>query len=163
MKLFKINVNFQRITFKNDGLASIKKERVYIEKLDGFEVYPKYEDIEKLCMDYCKKNFPRSEYFGIIGIEEVYVMENKDRVKPILEELGITPKDEWKTIHSYLPGERDFCYYYTFVIRDKEYCVSGDSRSFVFSVYENHFFLRTLYEGYDIEKLKKAIKKVLKK
>lgn len=91
------------------------------------------------------------------------MMDNKDRVKPILEELGITPKDEWKTIHSYLPGERDYCYYYTFIHKDKEYCVSGDSRSFVFSVDVGYYLPMYLYRGYDIEKLKKAIKKVLKK
>ena len=91
------------------------------------------------------------------------MMKNKDRVKPILEELGITPKDEWKTFHDYRGRPRDYCYYYTFIHKNKEYCVSGDSLSFVFSKDSGCFFPEMLYQGYDIEKLKKAIKKVLKK
>lgn len=90
--------------------------------------------------------------------------ENKDRVKPILEELGIEFKDHWKTIHDYHEkAESDYCYYYTFIHKNKEYCVSGDSFSFVFSQESEYFFPRYIYRGYDINELKKAIRKVMKK
>ena len=85
-----------------------------------------------------------------------------DRVKPILEELGITPTDSWKTIHVYKPNEQDTCYYYSFEHKGKLYCVSGDSYSLVFSKdNQKGFFPKMLYQGYDLKELKKAIKKVV--
>lgn len=160
MKIYELIITFKYFTFINDGLINGRTKTINLKIKENL---PSYMDIERECKIYCDKHLSRCEYFGIIGVEKKYMMENKDRVKPILEEFGITPKDEWKTVHDYRGRPRDYCYYYTFIHKNKEYCVSGDSISFVFSKDSGYFFPEMLYQGYDIEKLKKAIKKVLKK
>lgn len=81
-----------------------------------------------------------------------------DRVKLILDELGIKPLESWHTIH-YFKGNPDKCYYHTFKLNDKCYCVSGDSFSLIFSDEEDNYY----YYGYSDKELKKAIKGVMKK
>lgn len=160
MKIYELIITFKYFTFINDGLINGRTKTINLKIKENL---PSYMDIERECKIYCDKHLSRCEYFGIIGVEKKYMIENEDRIKPILEELGITPKDEWKTVHDYRGRPRDYCYYYTFIHKNKEYCVSGDSISFVFSKDSGYFFPEMLYQGYDIEKLKKAIRKVLKK
>ena len=89
---------------------------------------------------------------------------SKDRIKPILDELGIKPTDNWQTIHVYRPNENDTCYYYAFEHKGKTYCVSGDSYSLVFSKDNpKGFFPKMLYQGYNLKELREAIKKVVSK
>ena len=160
MKIYELIITFKYFTFINDGLINGRTKTINLKIKENL---PSYMDIERECKIYCDKHLSRCEYFGIIGVEKIYMIENEDRIKPILEELGITPKDEWKTVHDYRGRPRDYCYYYTFIHKNKEYCVSGDSISFAFSKDSGYFFPEMLYQGYDIEKLKKAIRKVLKK
>ena len=91
--------------------------------------------------------------------------KNKDRIKPILDKLGITPKDNWVTLHKFKKDEEpDKCYYYTFEHDNKTYCVSGDSISLVFSVENSKCFLPTfLYQGYKETELEEKIRKVIGK
>lgn len=84
---------------------------------------------------------------------------NKDKVKEILNELGITPKDNWQTLRKF-KDKTDTCYYHTFEHKGKMYCVSGDSISYCFSNENNPFDM--IYAGYSIDELKKAIKGVVK-
>ena len=53
-----------------------------------------------------------------------------NKVKPLLDKLGIKPIDSWTTLHKY--NNNDVCYYYVFKVNGIKYCVSGDSISFVF-------------------------------
>ena len=81
-----------------------------------------------------------------------------DRVKLILDELGIKPLESWYTIH-YSKGNPDKCYYHMFKLNNKCYCASGDSSSLIFSDEEDNYF----YQGYSDKVLKDAIKGVMKK
>lgn len=82
-----------------------------------------------------------------------------NKVKMILDKLGIKPTDEWQTKHIF-KNMQDTCYYYTFEHKGKEYCVSGDSHSFVFTD-EDPF--NWIYADYDEKKLEEAIRKVVSK
>lgn len=84
---------------------------------------------------------------------------NKDDLKPLLDKLNIQPTDEWTTIHKF-PKGTFICYYYTFKVKNKTYCVSGDSISYVLSSENNPFM--PMYSGYSIKELEKEIKGVLK-
>lgn len=82
-------------------------------------------------------------------------MKNKDNIKPILDKYNLKIKDSWTTQHLY-PGMKTFiCYYYTFVINNNEYCVSGDSKSYILST-----IVRNIYMGYSLSELEKAIQNI---
>lgn len=82
-------------------------------------------------------------------------MKNKDNIKPILDKYNLKIKDSWTTEHVY-PGNKIFtCYYYVFVTNNNEYCVSGDSESYVFST-----TVSILYMGYSLSDLEKAIQNI---
>lgn len=83
-----------------------------------------------------------------------------DKIKPLLEELGIEPNDSWTCQHIFKPGKLDTVYYYTFKHKGITYCCSNDSYSLVFS--SDKDFL-PIYMGCKIKSLKKAILKVIKK
>ena len=81
-----------------------------------------------------------------------------NKVKPLLDKLGIKPINSWTTIHKY--NNNDVCYYYVFKVNGLKYCVSGDSISFVFS---NEKLIMPIYAGYNIKELEQSIKKVVLK
>lgn len=83
-----------------------------------------------------------------------------DKIKPLLEELGIEPNDSWEINHCFIPGKLDTCYYYTFLHKGITYCCSNDSYSFIFS---SELSINPIYAGYNIKTFKKAILKVIKK
>lgn len=84
---------------------------------------------------------------------------NKDNLKPMLDKLKIKITDSWTTLHKF-PKGTFICYYHTFKVENKTYCVSGDSISYVFSSEDDPF--KPLYTGYSIKELEKKIKGVLK-
>ena len=82
-------------------------------------------------------------------------MKNKDNIKPILDKYNLKIKYSWTTEHVY-PGNKIFtCYYYTFVINNNEYCISGDSRSYILST-----IVGPIYMGYSLSDLEKAIQNI---
>jgi hypothetical protein len=84
-----------------------------------------------------------------------------NKVKMILDKLGIKPTDEWQTKHIFKnKNMQDTCYYYTFEHKGITYCVSGDSYSFVFTD-EDPF--NWIYAGLDEVELEEAIRKVVSK
>lgn len=83
-----------------------------------------------------------------------------DRVKPLLDKLGIEPNDNWITEHILGKGKKDICYYYTFIHEGVTYCVSADSFSCCFS---SDIDFKIIYMGYSMKTLEKKILKELKK
>lgn len=80
---------------------------------------------------------------------------NKNLIKPLIEKYNLNVKDHWTTEHVY-PGNKSLtCYYYVFVLNGHEYCVSGDSESYVFST-----TVSILYMGYSLSDLEKAIQNI---
>lgn len=85
---------------------------------------------------------------------------NADRLKPLLDKLGIKPVDNWCTMHVGTPMGNLKCYYYQFRYKGKDYCTSDDSVSVIFSTLKkNDFWPMYIYTGTSMEELEKAIKK----
>lgn len=87
---------------------------------------------------------------------------NADRLKPLLDKLGIKYDVNWFTIHKNTPKGDVKCYYYQFTYKRKDYCVSEDSISVVFTTArKKDFWPSYIYTGYSMEELEQAIKKEL--
>lgn len=84
-------------------------------------------------------------------------LKAKDRVRPILEKLGIKPTDCW-TIKEWSFGFGDRCYYYLFEVNGTQYRVWGNSFEFALTD-ENPF--NYLYKGLEAEQLENTLRRVI--
>lgn len=82
---------------------------------------------------------------------------NEDNIKPILEKNKANITDSWQTLHIF-KGIKAMCYYYTFKVKNKLYCVSGDGYSYVLTDEKIKYY----YMGNNVKELEKTIIKVLK-
>lgn len=88
---------------------------------------------------------------------EYYKTLNEDRIKPILNELGIMPIESWKNYQLRIRKTPIIIYYYVFKIRDIAYCVCADDLEIkLVDEYRN-----ILYCGFEEKELKKEIKKIM--